>query len=378
MSASEHLPHIQIIVGSVRQGRMSRPVADWVIEHLQKRDDLTCELIDLADWSFPQFDLRKPPAMGNYEDRLQIAWARTISRGDAFLFVSPEYNHGYSGVLKTALDYLMGEWQDKPAACVSFGNVGGARMVENLQQVWVELGMIPASPSTHLLGAHGKRNGNKFVAEDSDGRALDRTVARLVDHVHRTKKQERAANDQKWPRILVLGLGERAIHSVVLPLQLNGWSVSGMTVPDVIARSPDAQDLDVISFGRGALGVDADQLKNKFASSNPEVRIVETFLPIATRQVEAACDALEGNAQALDAAVVSHMGDHFALNAEIAMETRLGVSAYTIEGTLASKRIVTIETGPGPVQIKLPVPKQDISGFMIEADGAEFVHVPIL
>ncbi len=179
-------PHVQIIVGSVREGRLSLPVARWTHARLSAREDLTCELVDLQAWSFPQFALGKPPAMGDDGDRLQRAWGRTIARADAYLFVAPEYNHGYSGVLKTALDYLFEPWLGKPAACVTFGNVGGARMVENLQPVWIELGMIPSAPSTHLQGAYSKRSGSDYVGDEKDEKALRKTVDELLHWVDRT------------------------------------------------------------------------------------------------------------------------------------------------------------------------------------------------
>ena len=90
------------------------------------------------------FDFAKPPAMGAYQDALQLRWAKTISRGDAYIFVTPEYNHGYSAALKNALDYLFAEWQRKPASFVSYGNVEGATGVEHLRLVLVELQDGPA------------------------------------------------------------------------------------------------------------------------------------------------------------------------------------------------------------------------------------------
>lgn len=378
MTKSQPIPHIQIIVGSVREGRLSRPVADWVAERLEERGDLTCELIDLADWAFPQFSLGRPPAMGSYEDRRQIAWARTIARGDAFLFVGPEYNHGYSGVLKTALDYLMAEWQDKPAACVSFGNVGGARMVENLQAVFVELGIIPSAPSTHLRGAHGKRDGAIFAGDESDETSLHRTVDRLLHWTSLTHGRQRSDESETEPRVLVLGLGDKAIASVVLPLRRNRWKADGVTVPDALVDTPDASRYDIVTFGRGALGVDAEHLKSLFRKANPEVRLVETFLPIAVRQIEAAHDAWAGRPSFLHNVSAGCSTDQVVVEADIAMNTRLGVTAYTIDGRIASERLADIKASSGAIRLQIPQPGFKVSGLVIDADGAEFVHIPIL
>lgn len=357
---------------------MSAPVAKWVFDQLDARDDLTCEIVDLEYWDFPQFALSRPPAMGDYQDRRQRAWARTVARGDAFLFVGPEYNHGYSGVLKTALDYLMAEWQDKPAACVTFGNVGGARMVENLQPVWIELGMIPSAPSVHLMGAHGKRDGASYRGDERDHRALDRTVKQLLHWTHRAPSADAHQGASGCPRILVLGLGADAIRSVVGPLRANGWLADGMTVPKALAGPPDAGEFDIISFGRGALGKDADQLKSLFRTANPAVQLIETFLPIAVRQIEAARDVWAGEEQSLRGADVSRAGDPLVVTADLATEARLGVTAYTIEGASTSLNIATINSPAGNVELRVAAPAMPLSGVIVDLDGTEFAHIPFL
>lgn len=76
--------HLQIIVGSIRAGRVALPVAAWVEQVAVAHGPWTTELVDLKTWGLPMFDLAKPPAMGAYEDELQRRWAKTISRGDAY------------------------------------------------------------------------------------------------------------------------------------------------------------------------------------------------------------------------------------------------------------------------------------------------------
>lgn len=132
---------IQILVGSIREGRKSLPVAQWVGEWAALREEFQAELVDLADWSLPMLSFAKPPAMGLSDDATQRRWAAKIGAADGYIFVSPEYNHGSSAVLKNALDYLYAEWNRKPAAFVSFGNTGGARAVEQLRGVAIELRM---------------------------------------------------------------------------------------------------------------------------------------------------------------------------------------------------------------------------------------------
>jgi NAD(P)H-dependent FMN reductase len=100
---------LQIIVGSIREGRRAKPVADWVYQHAAKKPDCAVELVDLKDWNLPILNFVEPPISGNYEDPLQRRWAEKIAQADGYVFISPEYNHGYTPALKNALDYIYGE-----------------------------------------------------------------------------------------------------------------------------------------------------------------------------------------------------------------------------------------------------------------------------
>jgi NAD(P)H-dependent FMN reductase len=171
--------HIQVIVGSVREGRTSLPVAEWAVGQLRNNPRFSVELIDLADWSLPMFALSKPPAMGLSEDLLQRRWAEKVAEADGYVFVFPEYNHGYPAVLKNALDYLYAEWSQKPAACVSFGNAGGARAVEQLRLVLVELQMAPLATALHIMRVGSKTTNGTFVGDERDVASFDRVLAQL-------------------------------------------------------------------------------------------------------------------------------------------------------------------------------------------------------
>ena len=78
-------------------------------------------------------------------------WADKIGEGDGYIIVTPEYNHGYPAVLKNALDYVYKEWNQKPLGLVSYGTVGGARVVEQLRQVAIELKMVPVRTAVHIV-----------------------------------------------------------------------------------------------------------------------------------------------------------------------------------------------------------------------------------
>ncbi|MBI3495085.1 NAD(P)H-dependent oxidoreductase [Candidatus Berkelbacteria bacterium] len=137
-------PHIQIIIASVRDNRKGDKVARWVYEQASKRDDATFELVDLKEWELPMFADAKLPSMGEYSTDIARKWAASVGKADGYIFVTPEYNHGYPASLKNALDYLYKEWNKKPAAFVSYGGqAGGARSVEQLRQITIELEMVP-------------------------------------------------------------------------------------------------------------------------------------------------------------------------------------------------------------------------------------------
>ncbi len=136
---SELMIKIAIIVGSTRPGRKAEAVARWVYDIAIKRSDAEFELVDIKDFNLPLLDEAMPPAMGQYSQPHTRAWAAKIVSFDAYVFVTPEYNHGTSGALKNAIDYLYREWNNKAAGFVGYGSAGGTRAVEQLRLVMGEL-----------------------------------------------------------------------------------------------------------------------------------------------------------------------------------------------------------------------------------------------
>jgi len=130
---------IGIIIGSTRPGRNSEAVAKWVYEKAAKRKDAEFELVDLKDYNLPLLDEPVPASMQSYSKEHTKIWSGKISSLDAFIFVTPEYNHGTSGALKNALDFLYAEWNNKAAGFVSYGSRNGLRAVEQLRLIMAEL-----------------------------------------------------------------------------------------------------------------------------------------------------------------------------------------------------------------------------------------------
>jgi len=130
---------VGIVIGSTRPGRNAEQVAKWVLENARKRGDAHYELVDLKDYNLPLLDEPVPPSMGKYSKPHTKAWAEKVASLDAYVFVAPEYNHGMTGALKNAIDFVYAEWNNKAASFVSFGSAGGSRAVEQLRGVMGEV-----------------------------------------------------------------------------------------------------------------------------------------------------------------------------------------------------------------------------------------------
>jgi NAD(P)H-dependent FMN reductase len=143
---------IQVVLGTTREGRFSARVGAWVQQYLVGRGGSTIEVVDLRDHPLPFFDAA-PPAytLRNYPSEQVARLGRTLDRADGYVMLTGEYNHGYPAVLKNALDHTFVEWRRKPVAFVGWGNVGGARAIEQLREVAVELEMAPLRHAVHIL-----------------------------------------------------------------------------------------------------------------------------------------------------------------------------------------------------------------------------------
>ena len=145
--------NIKVIVGSTRPNRFSEKLIPWLSEHLTKRDGVAFEILDLKEHELPLFDQPMSPAYvqnGEYTHESVRAWAKKIGEADAYIMIAPEYNHGYTAVLKNALDVVYGEWNNKAVGFVSYGSVGGGRVVEQLRQVAVELQIASTRNAVHI------------------------------------------------------------------------------------------------------------------------------------------------------------------------------------------------------------------------------------
>jgi len=165
---------IQVILGSTRQGRQGKKVANWFMSEAQKSSNMEFELLDLKEWNLPFFDEAIPPMgiSGNYSDPQTKKFVEKIAQADGYVFLTPEYNHSYSAVLKNALDAAYFEWNKKPGAIVSYSGTpfGGTHAAEQLRLIMTQLQLVPVFNIVKIP--------NIFSAFDEQGQPIDQNLSK--------------------------------------------------------------------------------------------------------------------------------------------------------------------------------------------------------
>jgi NAD(P)H-dependent FMN reductase len=145
---------IGVILASVRESRRGEAFARWIHGLVAERPDVAVELLDLKDWPLPPYAYRDAPNIaerGFAAGSLERRWAEKIASLDGFVIVTPEYNHGYPSSLKSVLDAIYSAWNHKAVAFVSYGGfAAGARAVEQLRLVAIELRMVPVRDEVNV------------------------------------------------------------------------------------------------------------------------------------------------------------------------------------------------------------------------------------
>jgi len=146
-------PKIGIVIGSTRENRFADKPANWIYEIAKARTDIEVEIVDLKDYPLPLFAEPVSPAWGPSKNEVAQRWQTKLEEFDGFIFTAAEYNHAPTAVLKNAIDYAGPQWNKKTAAFVGYGAVGGARAVEQLRMVAVEMQMAPVKTAVHIAWA---------------------------------------------------------------------------------------------------------------------------------------------------------------------------------------------------------------------------------
>ena len=175
-------PKIAIVVGSTRAARFADVPTQWIAKIAKAHADIDVEIVDLRDWPLPFFDEVASSAWAPSQNEVAQRWQKKVAEFDGFIFTAAEYNHAPTGVLKNAIDYAANEWNKKPAGFVGYGSVGGARAVEQLRLIAVELQMAPVKSAVHIAWGDflAVRQGEKKL---EDLEHLNQAATALVNDV---------------------------------------------------------------------------------------------------------------------------------------------------------------------------------------------------
>jgi NAD(P)H-dependent FMN reductase len=172
---------IAVLLGSTRPGRKGDQVARWVLDRAQLRTDATYHLLDLADFELDLLDSAVEPSEAgrSYENPRTERWSRAVDSFDAFVWVTPEYNHGVPAAMKNAFDVLYPEWGYKAAGIVGYGILGAARAAEQWRGILVNARLHTTRAQLAIQTGREVEDG-AFVPAERRERELDRLLDELV------------------------------------------------------------------------------------------------------------------------------------------------------------------------------------------------------
>jgi NAD(P)H-dependent FMN reductase len=174
---------LQVVIASTRPGRAGEPIGRWFASQCRRDERFSVGVTDLAELALPLMDEPNLPRMRQYIHEHTRAWSQTVDAADCFVFVMPEYNHGFCAGLKNAIDYLHQEWARKPVGFVSYGGVsGGMRAVQLLKPVLTCLRMLPVTDQVALANYAQYMHDGRFEPSADAGLAC-RT---MLDELYRT------------------------------------------------------------------------------------------------------------------------------------------------------------------------------------------------
>lgn len=179
---------VTVVVGSNREGRFGPVVAGWLLDRIGERDDLVAEVVDVAETPLPT------TFAADADAKAQLAGITPkLASADAFVVLTPEYNHSYPAALKNLIDWHYTEWQAKPVAFVSYGGVsGGLRAVEHLRQVFAELHATTVRDTVSFHNAHASFDDEGKLGDPTGPDAAAKVMLDQVVWWGRTLREGRA------------------------------------------------------------------------------------------------------------------------------------------------------------------------------------------
>jgi NAD(P)H-dependent FMN reductase len=146
-------PKIAVIIGSIRPTRFGDKPAKWIFDLAKARGDFDVEIVDLADYPLPLFDAAASDFWMPTPNETAAKWQAKLAEFDGYIIVTAEYNRSIPGALKNAIDWAYKPFMKKAVAYVAYGSVGGARAVEHLRTVMVELQAVSVRHGVHIGGS---------------------------------------------------------------------------------------------------------------------------------------------------------------------------------------------------------------------------------
>ena len=178
------MAHLQIITASTRPSRKGPAVAAWFLEQAERHGAFDVEPVDLAEVDLPLLDEPRHPRLGDYEHAHTRAWSDTVARADAFVLVTPEYDHGPPASLVNALQYLVREWAYKPVGFVGYGGVSaGTRAVNTLKMTVTTLRMMPIPEAVTI--PFFSRSLDEKTGAFSPGEVQEKAATAMLDELSR-------------------------------------------------------------------------------------------------------------------------------------------------------------------------------------------------
>lgn len=146
-------PKIAIIVSSTRPTRFADVPTAWIKAQAEARGDMDVEVVDLRDYPLPFFDEVASNAWAPSQNPVAQKWQKKVGEFDGYIFVLAEYNRSITGALKNALDQAYVEWARKPFGAIGYGSMGAANALGHLQNIGVELQMVPTRNNVRIGGS---------------------------------------------------------------------------------------------------------------------------------------------------------------------------------------------------------------------------------
>jgi NAD(P)H-dependent FMN reductase len=174
-----------VIIASTRPGRVGLPVGQWFEAQAVAHGGFDVEVADLAELKLPLMDEPNHPRLHTYTHQHTRDWSARVDASDAFVFVMPEYNHGYTAPVKNAIDYLHNEWFYKPVGLVSYGGVaGGTRAVQMIKPVLAVLRMVPVGSAVVIPFAGRLVNDDGQIGANE---TMEQAAAAMLDELQRVE-----------------------------------------------------------------------------------------------------------------------------------------------------------------------------------------------